>query len=438
MNLHHSLKAVPLLLALVMTLLTGLSAVVVAQDEPILVEARGNQRQSIVIELPRITPSNSSPELARELSDVIIYDLNMSGIVTPEGRDPLFSREMTGFDSVDYASWSAGGVGLLVRGAVTVKGSDGLNVEFRLYDIAARSALVAKRYLGTRADLRKFAHSFADEILLALTGERGSFAAKVAYVTTQSGNKEIAVMDWDGHNMRAVTSNGSINLNPDFSPDGNQLLFTSYKRGNPDLYRRLLTSASDTPISQRKGLNVTGVWSPDGASIALTLSKDGNSEIYSLSKDGGNPLRLTNSSAIEVSPAWSPDGKKIAFVSDRLGKPQIFVMDANGSNVRRLTTSGSYNVTPRWSPKGDRIAYARMIGGGFQIFTIAADGSADMQLTTQGSNENPAWSADGRFIVFASKRGGPEALYVMRADGSGQTKVSRSKGGSSQPAWSRQ
>jgi len=412
----------------------SLPLVLFAQEGPVLVEARGNRQLKLAVDAPRTPDAAPNAGSARELGDVIAFDMNMSGTVTAESTSLSPLPGLIDLAATDYAPWLAGGYDLLVRSEYSIKG-DELTVEFRLFDVPNRKLLTAKRYLGTMGDLRRFAHSFGDEILLTLTGERGCFTSRIAFVSTQSGNKEIYIMDWDGHNPLQLTRNGSINLNPDVSPDGREIIFTSYKRGNPDLYKRALSSSVEVPISRRKGLNITGVWSPDGSRIALALSKDGDAEIYTISRDGENPQRLTVYPSIEVSPAWSPDGRFIAFVSDRLGKPQIFVMDANGYNVRRLTTAGSYNVTPRWSPKGDKIAYARMQGGSFQIYTINADGSGDTQLTSMGNNENPSWSPDGRFIAFGSKRGGAGAVYVMRADGSGQTGVSQTRGSASQPAW---
>ncbi|MFH1027109.1 MAG: Tol-Pal system beta propeller repeat protein TolB, partial [Pseudomonadota bacterium] len=366
--------------------------------------------------------------------EVLQFDMNMSGVVAAESSGLLpLSTGITAADT-DFTPWINGGYDLLVRSEYSFKG-DELTVEFRLYDVPNRKMMTARRYLGKTKELRRFAHSFADEMLLAITGEKGCFTSRIAFVSAQSGNKEISIMDWDGHNLLPLTRNGSINLNPDFAPNGREIIFTSYKRGNPDLYRRALSSTAEVPLSSRRGLNITGSWSPDGSKIALALSKDGDAEIYTIGKDGGNPVRLTLSSALEVYPGWSPDGRQIAFVSDRLGKPQIFVMDSDGGNVRRLTTSGGYNVNPRWSPKGDRIAYTRSQGG-FQIYAINPDGSGDTQLTSEGSNENPTWSPDGRFIAFSSKRSGGDGIYVMRSDGSGQTRVSQSKGGYSQPVWS--
>ena len=398
--------------------------------------ASGKRQLRLAVEIPHglnnVAPNANA---AKEMADVIAFDMNMSGIVNADIKEPLPLAGGLMFGATDFAPWFAAGLDLLVRGEYSITGDD-LTVEFRLYDVLNNKMMTAKRYLGKNKDLRRFAHSFCDEFLLRMTGERGPFTTHIAFISTQYGNKEVAIMDWDGHNLLPLTRNGSINLNPDLSPDGREIIFTSYKRGNPDLFKRALSSTVEIPISRRKGLNITGAWSPDGTKIALTLSKDGNAEIYTIARDGSNPQRLTVSPAIEVSPVWSPDGSHIAFVSDRLGKPQIFVMDANGGNVRRLTTAGAYNVNPRWSPKGDRIAYARMgRGGEFHIYVINVDGSGDTQLTTTGSNENPAWSPDGRFIAFSSKRDGPAAIYVMRADGSGQVRVSQGKGSATQPAW---
>lgn len=419
---------------LCLILFLALPSIIQAQSGYVEVTAPGNRQLKLAVDAPRAQPSSSSVESAKQITNVLQFDMNISNVAVAEsGALQPFSTGITAADT-DFAAWLNGGYDLLVRSQYSLKG-DELTVEFRLYDVPNKKLMTAKRYLGKAKEMRRFAHSFADEILLAITGEKGCFTTRIAYVSTQTGNKEISIMDWDGFNPLPLTRNGSINLNPDFAPNGREILFTSYKRGNPDLYRRALSSTAEVPLSNRKGLNITGSWSPDGNKIALALSKDGDAEIYTIDKNGGSPVRLTTSSALEVYPGWSPDGKQLAFVSDRFGKPQIFIMDANGGNIRRLTTSGSYNVNPRWSPKGDRIAYSRSQGG-FQIYSINPDGSGDTQLTSEGNNENPTWSPDGRFIAFSSKRSGGDGIYVMRADGSAQTKVSIGKGSFSQPVWS--
>lgn len=398
------------------------------------VTASGAHKLTLTVDAPRRLGGSEASQVARETADALQFDMVLAGPFTVTA--PPATAAATGIrpGEFDFAPWRGAGVDLLVKSGYTVAGN-AMTMEFRLYNVTQGKEILAKRYSGRPGDVRRIAHTFSDDIMEALTGQRGPFTGKIAFVSTRSGAKAIFLMDYDGHNVQQLTKNRSINLNPDFSPNGKEIIFTSYRQGNPDLFRRELFTGAEARISSYRGINATGSWSPDGKSIALTLSKDGNSEIYTISRDGKNPRRLTNTSAIEVSPAWSPDGRKIAFVSDRLGKPQIFIMNADGSGVRRLTTSGSYNVSPRWSPKGDRIAYCRQEGG-FQIYSINPDGSNDTRLTSEGSNEHPRWSPDGRFITFSSTRGGPEGIYVMRADGSGQTRVSQGKAKDSHPTWS--
>lgn len=397
------------------------------------VTAPGNRLLKLAIVPPQPLGATIDPAVANEMADTQVFDLTMSGLFTAERREAAPLPNGLSFSVIDYVPWLTAGFDLLVRGEYELRG-DELTVEFRLFDVLNKKLLLVKRYLGSRKDLRRFSHAFSDEVLATLTGEKGPFSSRILFVSTQPGNKEIFVMDWDGHNVQQITKTGAITISPDISPDGREIIFTSYKRGNPDLYKRALSSTVDVPISTRPGVNITGAWSPDGSKIALGMSKDGNTELYTINRDGSSPVRLTVSHSANLSPSWSPDGSQIAFVSDRLGKPQIFIMDANGGNLRRLTTNGGNNFNPAWSPKGDKIAYTHLAGS-FQIYVINVDGTANTQLTTEGSNERPRWSPDGRLIAFSSKRGGNEAIYVMRADGSGQTKVSRTGGNNTHPVW---
>lgn len=409
-------------------------AVIHSEDVYREVTASGAHNLTLAVDNPRNLGGADDAALARDMAEVLRFDMTLAGpfsvVAPPAGTAPGGIRP----GEFDLGSWRNAGVDLLVKSGYTIAG-DSVTVEFRLYNATQGRELAAKRYSGKRSDLRRITHTFSDDIMQAMTGERGPFTGKIAFVSTESGNKEIYLMDYDGHTVQRLTKNRSINLNPDFSPNGRELAYTSYRRGNPDLFRREIFTGTEAVVSSHRGINVTGTWSPDGKQLALAMSRDGNSEIYVISRDGRESRRLTTHQAIDVSPAWSPDGKRIAFVSDRLGKPQVFIMNADGSDVRRLTTSGAYNVSPRWSPKGDRIVYCRQEGG-FQIYSIAPDGTDDTRLTSEGSNEHPRWSPDGRFLTFSSTRDGGEAIYVMRSDGSGQTRVYRSKGKASHPAWS--
>jgi len=406
-----------------------------AADDYLEVTASPERKVSLAVAPPVSQGGAANSEISRNVMDALQFDMDLTGLFTV--LDTSLAGTLSGIrpGEFDMAPWRAAGAEYLIKSAYQLNGDDTI-LECRLYDVIRGRQVLAKRYSGKRKDARRMAHSFSDEILLLMTREKGPFTGKIAFVSKKSGNKEIYLMDYDGYTVQRLTANGSINLNPDFSPNAREIIYTSYKKGNPDLYRRDLFSTAEARISSHPGINITGSWSPDGSKVALALSRDGNAEIYVISKDGKQLKRLTRNNDIDTSPAWSPDGGKLAFLSDRLGKPQIFVMNADGSNSYRLTTSGAYNVSPTWSPKGDRILYCRQQPGGFQIHSITPDGNDDIQLTSEGSNEHPRWSPDGRFITFSSTRDGIQALYVMRADGSGQTKISRGGSADSHPVWS--
>jgi len=412
-------------LVFVLLLLLLCPAGTFSQEEFLRVTAPGNRQLKMAILPPVPLSGDENPKIAADIADIFKLDLGITGIISLADQ-PAASQTPSNLPA---------DADIILKTTYRLSASS-ITFEYRLTELPSGKELLAKRYSSSLQDLRKTAHTFADEVLYALTGERGPFTGKIGYVSTASGNKEIYIMDWDGYNSQKITSNGSINLNPDFSPSGKELVFTSYKKQNPDLYRRELFTGTEARISSAPGINITGAFSPEGNRVALAMSKDGNSEIYLITK-GGKPLsRLTTNPAIDLSPTWSPDGKFIAFVSDRLGRPQIFMMRIDGSDIKRLTSVGAYNVAPRWSPKGDKIAYSRQYGNNFQIHTINPDGSDDKQITSEGNNEHPRWSPDGRLIVFSSKRAGTESVYVMRADGSGQTKVSRGRSSDSHPTWS--
>jgi len=421
----------PLLLLFLILALTPVS--LSAQDDYLEITAPGNRRLQLAVAAPMAVGTQNLP-LAKELAELFRFDLALAGPFDVHESAVAEGKNGIKPGTFDFTPWKSTGADLLLKTGYTVSGST-LVIECRLYDVSREAELTAKRYTGDTKDLRRMGHFFSDEVMRAVTGEKGPFSGKIAFVSTVTGNKEIHLMDYDGFNVQRLTGNRSINLNPDFSPSGKEVIYTSYKGGNPDLYRRELFTGAEARISSSRGLNIGGAWAPDGNRIALAMSKENNSQIYVIDKNGKQLAKLTSSRAIDVSPAWSPDGTKVAFVSDRLGKPQVFIMSADGQNVRRLTTNGSYNVSPRWSPKGDRIVYCRQQGNGFQVYTINADGSGDTRRTSEGKGERVRWARGGRIVAFSSNRGGREAIYVMRADGTGQVKISRGKKADSHPAW---
>lgn len=404
------------------------------------IEISAPGQQTLPLALTRFLPQDgaASPAVAEELHTVLAADLDLAGMfrfidpaafLADAGKVGLFSTQ------VDFGQWQLLGAELLIKGAYTVQGEQ-LTIEARLFDVPNRRLLTGRRFVGRVQDARRIAHAFADLILKELTGEPGPFDARLAFISTRSGHKELWLMDTDGHNPIRLTDHRSLVLNPDFSPGGKEVLFTSYRAGNPDLYRKDIFSGSEARIASYPGLNIAGRYAPDNSAVAATLSRDGDPELYLLGRDGTLRKRLTTSFGIDVDSSWSPDGRYLAFVSSRLGSPQVFILELASGATRRLTANGKYDATPAWSPKGDRIVFTRQDGGRFDIYSIRPDGSDERRLTFgPGNLEHPRWSPDGRFLVYSSDAGGKKALFVMRADGTGARRVS-SSGDASHPAWS--
>ncbi|UCF92935.1 MAG: Tol-Pal system beta propeller repeat protein TolB [Desulfobacterales bacterium] len=337
--------------------------------------------------------------------------------------------------SINFPNWTVIGAELLILGRYELRGDD-IGVEFRLFDTVQGRRLIGKRYTGKASDQRRIILRFCSEVIYALTGNRGIFEHKIAFVSNGSGHKEIFTCEFDGYDPQQVTRNGTITLFPSWSSDGNWIAFTSYVKGKPDLYIRSLKDKRETVIA-RPGINISPAWVPGKFELAATLSYSGDPEIYLLTGSGKIIKRLTHNAGNDVSPSWAPDGQKMAFVSNRAGSPQIYIKDLESGTERRLTFEGNYNTQPSWSPRGDRIAYASMVDGNHNIFVIGADGEAPVQLTRDtGDNEAPSWSPDGSLIVFSSNREGPSRIYVMTAFGTDQRRLMEMKGDQTNPKWS--
>lgn len=324
----------------------------------------------------------------------------------------------------------------VVGGRWTVSGSN-VVLKGQVLDFPARRVVFEKEYRGGMSQWRRLVHQFADDVVLQFTGSAGVASTRIAFVVQEGRNKELWVMDADGHGPRPLTADRSLVQSPAWSPDGSHVLFTSYRDGRgPRLWSMSVADRRIGLVSGRPGLNTSGAWSPDGREIACTLSQDGNAEIYVMAADGSSPRRLTSGRAIDTSPTWSPTGQEIAFTSDRGGSPQVYVMDREGGNVRRLTFEFGYTDSPAWSPGGDRVAFVSRNGNGFDVRVCRADGSGAQLVATGGSNENPRWSPDGRHLVFSSTSGGATGLFISDLDGSPPRRLDTGGRRASSPAWS--
>jgi TolB protein len=377
--------------------------------------------------------------LAVSLSNALQETLDFTGFFKMLDRQSfLENSQEAGLtrNTINFQNWTAVGAELLFKGAFQYQG-DILELECRLFDTFGGNLLLGKRYTGRLNDQQLMIRRFCDEVILRLTGRRGIFTSKIAFISTTTGNKEIFISDFDGGNPRPFTKSGAITLFPAWSSDGKWLAYTDYRRGRPNLFISQVNGKQDTVVSL-KGSSITPAWVPGEFALAASLSYEGNPTIYLLTGTGKIVKKLTRHWGIDVAPSWSPDGKAFAFVSNRSGSPQVYIKEIESGNVRRLTFDGKYNTAPAWSPQGHLIAYAGSNDGHFDIFVIGLDGlRGAIQLTHEaGNNESPSWSPDGTLIAFSSDREGPYRIYLMNANGTDQRRLLEMKGEQTNPSWS--
>ena len=379
----------------------------------------------------------TTEQLSIKASDLLAETLAFTGYFKILDRGAFLADPQTDavFSDINPQNWTSIGAELLITGGVLIK-DQMVEMELRLYDTFKEQLLVGKKYTGGINDQREMVRLFCSEVIYALTGDRGIFNSKIAFVSTNSGNKEIYICDFDGYNPKRFTHTESISLTPAWSSDGKWLAYTSYEKGKADLYIKHLTEKFGAVIA-KNGINITPAWIPGKFVLAATLSFSGDQEIYLLTGTGKISKRLTYNWGIDLSPTWSPDSKQMAFVSKRSGTPQIYIKNIDSGVVKRLTFQGNYNTQPTWSPKGDILAYSAMEEGRSNIFVIGVDGEGPVQLThNEGDNESPSWSPDGNLVVFSSTREGPSKVYVLTAYGTDQRRLLSMKGEQTDPEWS--
>jgi TolB protein len=401
-------------------------------------------------------PSRSGDDVAVKmtalLNQVIWSDLEYSGNITLVSRSFLPIGRFQQPGDIKIEDWTRSGVNaqyLVFGNTLTANGR--LSVEARLWDLAVpqNRELIGQRYSSelTEGGVRLLAHKISDDIVNKLFGGNVGIAqTKLAFVADRASSsskqtsREIYVMDYDGANPYPLTAYQSISVTPSWSPDGEKIAFTTYRKGiaNIEILSRL--DRRPYPFPTVGGTTATPAWSPDGSRIAFATSKDGSdTEIYVADWNGFNMKRLTISKGVDISPVWNPrTGREIAFVSDRSGSPQIYIMDDEGTNVRRIINDGGDAVNPAWSPDGQNIAFAwqRPGSGQFNIYIHNLATGNSLQLTQdQRNNEKPSWAPDGRHLVFESNRTGTLQIYTMLADGR-MVRQLTTAGRNLAPAWS--
>ncbi|MDR3253784.1 MAG: DPP IV N-terminal domain-containing protein [Endomicrobium sp.] len=409
--------------------------IVYAQNDVYLSLSATGRRSDIAVEHFTVaSKSDNIIEFAKLLKDIIENDLVLSryfNVIQDAHKD----------NSVSFKErlllWKNKGASVLITAKVSGDSDSNLILEIKMLDVMTSEIIWKHKYKKESANYRYMAHEASDEIIRRFTGEIGIARSKIAFVSDSTGFKEIYIIDYDGYNLRRLTRDNKINILPKWSPDGGQIIYTSYLYNNPDLFVLDIVKNKRSIISKYQGLNVTGSFSPDGKKILLTLSRGKYPNLYLINVSGEILNRMTDNLCIDTSPSFAPNGQEIVFISDRPGYPQLYIMNIEGGNVRRLATNG-FCDSPAWSPRGDKIVFTmRQSKGNYDLYVYDLPTAKITKLTNnQKNNENPSWSPDGRFVTFYSNRSGKGEIYIMAIDGSGTRKLTEIPGTSYTPSWS--
>ena len=363
---------------------------------------------------------------------IVRADLERSGlfrVVAPgqalDERSPLPQAEL-----------KAAGADALLAGSIVRLADGSYDIRYRLWDVLRNTEHFARAVTVRADDLRLAAHRIADEVHEKLTGDRGIFATRIAYVTKAARQFVLHVADADGEGGRVALSSTEPIISPAWSPNGRELAYVSFETQRAAVWVQDLQTGRRSPVANFPGTNSAPAWSPTGTHLAVALSRDAVAQLHLVARDGGGPpRRLTVSGAIDTEPVFTPDGRQLYFVSDRGGGPQVYRMGLDGSAPERVTFQGSYNISPAISPDGKTLAYVARSGNAYRVTSLDLSSGTVRTLSDTQADESPSFAPNGRLLVYATRDQGVDVLMTTTLDGRIRTRLLSSGLDMREPAW---
>ena len=374
----------------------------------------------------------SDGRVSQDVANVVRGDLARSGsfrVIDPQAT-------LSDTSPVNFPDVRARGADSILAGSVSRLADGRYDIRFRLSDAVRQNAIGGESLVVSESDLRYGAHRVADWVYEKITGEKGIFSTRIAFVSKQGSRYRLNVADWDGENVVSPLNSSEPIISPSWSPDGSRLAYVSFELKKPVIYVHTLSSGQRKAVANFKGSNSAPAWSPDGRTLAVTLTQDGLSQIYLIGSDGsGPPRRLTSSSGIDTEPVFAADGKSLYFTSDRGGSPQIYRISLGGGDATRVTFGSSYNVSPRISPDGKLLAYVTRREGRFLVAMRDLAGGSETILSDAGREESPSFAPNGRWVMYATQVGGRDSLVAASVDGRIKQRLTSNAGDIREPTW---
>lgn len=407
-----------------------------AWSELVIRVTQGNDTPSIIA-VPPIEAKNG--QLVEDISAIIEADLERSGFFKVIDRNNMLAFPSSE-DDVYFRDWRLLGSEYLVVGAVKKDQQSRFELSFSLLNVSSQKILFSHSVRGTESQLRDLAHLASDKIYQEITGIRGAFSTRLAYVTADIEDEKLVyrlnVSDSDGAREELMLASSEPIMSPSWSPKGDELAYVSFETGRPAIFRQNLVTAKRIQLTNFRGLNGAPAWSPDGEKLAMVLSKDGNPEIYVLNLVSNRLARLTRHFAIDTEPTWTPDGENLLFTSDRGGTPQIYKLNLASKSVERVTFQGNYNARPSLAPDGRTLVVVHRAKDIFHIATLDLKTDRMLELTETRLDESPTIAPNGAMLIYATKQEDRGVLSAVSLDAGIRYFLPARSGDVREPAWS--
>ena len=369
---------------------------------------------------------------AMEFSNVVNNDLRMSG---------QFKLIVPSYDAVTVEYWKHLGADTVLSGRVSSIGGNRFGVHVELSDIAAGGRLLlARDYQVNEAAMRGLAHHVSDEIYQQLTGERGIFSTRIAYVLVQRrgdiARYSLEVADVDSSNPRSLLLSTAPIMSPAWSPNGRQIAYVSFEKTRAQIFTVDVETGKRRLLTDFPGINGAPAWSPDGRQLAVVLSKSGNPKIYTVDLANGMMKQVTFGDAIDTEPRFSPDGQSILFTSGRGGSPQVYKLILASGAVSRMTFEGNYNAKASFTPNQQQVVMLHRDDRAFNIGVLQISHGVITALTDSPLDESPSIAPNGRLVLYATHYQDKGVLAIVSLDGRVRMRLPARDGDVQEPAWS--